>query len=75
MRQPGASAVIEGIEVGEAVNGQEAVEKVQRREYDAVLMDIQMPVMDGLEAARHLQEVANPPSIILMFASPPFSVG
>jgi two-component system sensor histidine kinase/response regulator len=39
-----------GFEVGIANNGQEAMEKVAKRSYDAVLMDMQMPVMDGVNA-------------------------
>ena len=39
-----------GIEVDIANNGQEAVEAVFRNSYDAVLMDVQMPVMDGFQA-------------------------
>ena len=42
--------------IGEAANGQEAVALVARLQPDVVLMDLQMPVMDGIRATAHIRQ-------------------
>jgi len=54
--------------VGEAMNGNEAVERAAELNPDVVLMDIRMPGMDGLEAAMHLMGMEHPPKVIFTTA-------
>ncbi len=46
-----------GFEVEIAGNGQEAINKYSENDYDLVLMDVQMPILDGFEATAHIREM------------------
>ena len=54
--------------VDEARNGREALGVLNREKVDIVLLDIRMPEMDGMEAARHIAGMAQPPAIIFTTA-------
>jgi CheY-like chemotaxis protein len=52
-----------------AKNGQEAVEKVEKDSFDIVLMDIKMPVMDGLEATKAIKAIRPELPIVALTAN------
>jgi len=54
--------------VGEAANGREALLLSDKTQPDVLLLDIRMPGMDGLEAARHVATLENPPAVIFTTA-------
>lgn len=54
--------------VGEARNGLETLERLPESGADVLLLDIQMPGMDGLEVARHLAALADPPAVMFVTA-------
>ncbi|MDH5355171.1 MAG: response regulator [Gammaproteobacteria bacterium] len=53
--------------VGSAKNGQEALEKIEKMKPDVVTLDVDMPVMDGIRAVRHI--MINEPVPIVMLSS------
>ncbi len=55
----------EGHNVIEAYNGKEAVDIVSKKEIHLVLMDIMMPIMDGIQAMVKIREISNVPVILL----------
>jgi CheY-like chemotaxis protein len=56
-------------EYDRARNGQEAVEMVKNGQFDLVLMDIKMPVMDGLEATKQIKQLDRDLPIIAVTAN------
>jgi DNA-binding NarL/FixJ family response regulator len=54
--------------VGLASNGQEAIEMVKRHQPDVIVLDLQMPVMDGWSASNHIKAIA-PKTQIIAYSS------
>lgn len=52
--------------VGEAADGAGAVEAVQQLRPDVVCLDVQMPGIDGLEAARRIAALPDPPAVLIL---------
>ncbi|MFT5684221.1 MAG: signal transduction histidine kinase/DNA-binding NarL/FixJ family response regulator, partial [Myxococcota bacterium] len=58
-----------GFAVEVAANGQEALSAVEESRPDVVLMDLNMPVMDGFEATRRIRRLSRPPVVIAISSS------
>jgi DNA-binding NarL/FixJ family response regulator len=54
--------------VGLASNGQEAIELVERTQPNVIVLDLQMPIMDGWDASRHIKAIA-PNTQIIAYSS------
>ncbi|MES2479148.1 MAG: ATP-binding protein [Bacteroidota bacterium] len=50
-------SLLPGIMIDIAHNGQEAIDKIKQKDYDMVLMDIRMPVLDGMEATKIIRKL------------------
>lgn len=51
--------------VGDAENGAEAVKAVSQMAPDVVVMDYEMPILNGIEATRVIKQLSHPPHIVL----------
>ena len=61
---------VQGIDVvGEAANGDDAVKLAERLAPDVVLMDLRMPVLDGVDATRRIAKLPHAPRIIAHHAA------
>lgn len=58
----------EGYQVAAAANGMEALQKVRSFQPDVVIMDIKMPIMDGLETLPRIKALSPPTKVIIITA-------
>jgi YesN/AraC family two-component response regulator len=66
---------VSGVEVvGEADNASKALVEIARHRPDLVLLDLQMPVMSGLDVVRNLDRNAEPPAIVIVTAYDRFAI-
>lgn len=63
-----------GYEVDMAVDGQEAIEKLQSGTYNLVLLDIKMPRKDGIEVLKFLKEKKMKPRVVMLTAVEDLSI-
>jgi two-component system, LytTR family, response regulator AlgR len=74
-RLHGLLAEIPGTQIaGEAVNGEQALARTHEVAPDVVLLDVRMPGMDGIEVARHLNALPEPPAVIFTTAFDEYAV-
>ena len=58
-------ALINGYEVEEASDGLEALEKIEKEDFDCVILDIMMPKLDGFSACKQIKKIKQVPVIML----------
>ena len=50
----------QNFEIGSVKNGKEVIDEVNTEDYDLILMDINMPVLDGMETTRQIRAMSDP---------------
>jgi DNA-binding NarL/FixJ family response regulator len=61
--------------VGEATSGEESIDQTRRLQPDLVLMDVRLPGIDGVEAARRIARLERHPVVVLISTSRPDELG
>lgn len=57
---------IRGLRVTTALSGAEALEKIAHQEFDVIIIDLSMPVMDGLETTRRIKKLSSASEVIIL---------
>jgi DNA-binding NtrC family response regulator len=64
-----------GFDAAPAASAQEAFEALQQKDYDVVLLDIQMPGLSGLDALREIRKIEDAPEVIMLTADTSLPTG